>query len=133
VWASDQTQPLVPLIEKIVFPDPIVPNKNEGGTPKYTGLSYTDAFPYDPGVAEPMPTCKVDPRDPSDPSGMSLPAGFTDAQLHSDVLPDKNGGPNPGTATSCVISVKTYVDAAGNTRLEAYVATDIDGFTRPIG
>ena len=131
VWASDQTlTQIVPLVEHIVFPDPIDPDKAGGGAPRYTGLSYTDTFPYDPSVAEPMPTCKVDPRDPSDPSGMSLPSGFTDSMLHSNVLP----ATNPGTstpATSCVLSVRTYVDASGKTWLDAYAVTDIDGFTKP--
>jgi hypothetical protein len=134
VWASDQTQPLVPLIEKVVFPDPIV-----SGAPKFQHLAYTDVFPYDPAAAEQMAFCKLDPRDPSDPNAMRLlgtagppPTGFRNDNSKSLVLPDTNAG-TATPATSCVISLRTYVDANGNSFLEAYVWSDIDGFTKGIG
>jgi hypothetical protein len=127
VWASDQTQPLVPLIEKVVFPDPIV-----SGAPKFQHLAYTDVFPYDPAAAEQMAFCKLDPRDPSDPSGMTLAAGFLDDSTKTQVLPATNAG-TATPATSCAISIRTYVDASGNTFLEAYAYGDIDGFTKGIG
>jgi hypothetical protein len=127
VWASDQTQPLVPLIERIVFPDAIV-----NGAPSLQHLAYTDAFPYDPAAAEQMAFCKLDPRDPSDLSGMTLAPGFTNDSTKSQVLPATNAG-TPTPATSCAISIRTYVDASGNGFLEAYLYTDIDGFTKGIG
>jgi hypothetical protein len=121
VWASDQTQtPVVPLVEHIVFPDPLV-----NGAPKYVGLSYTDTFPYDPSAAESMATCKSDPRT----GDMTLPSGFLDSDLQA-LLPATNVGTST-PATSCVLSVKTYVDASGKTWLEAYALTDADGFTKP--
>jgi hypothetical protein len=135
VWANDQTLGKVPLIEHIVFPDPIVPSKDGGGAPKYTGLAYTDVFPYNPDAAEPMAVCKKDPRVPglNDPNGlMTLPQTFTDTNFHNDVLPATNAG-TATPATSCVLSVMTFVDASGNTWLDAYAASDIDGFTKPIG
>jgi SdrD B-like protein len=126
VWASDQTQPLVPLIEKVVFPDPIV-----SGAPKFQHLAYTDAFPYDPDVAQQMAFCKLDPRDPSDTTGMTLAAGFLNDSTKSQILPATDAGATT-PATSCVISLRTYVDASGDTFLEAYVWSDIDGFTKGI-
>jgi len=125
VWASDQTQPKVPLIEKILFPDPIV-----SGTPEYTGLSYTDDFPYDPAAAEPMAFCKLDPRDPGDPNGMTLTAHFQGDNNKGEVLPATNAGTQT-PATTCAISIRTFVDAGGKTWLEAYAYSDIDGFTKP--
>ena len=122
VWASDQTQPLVPLVEHVVFPDPIV-----NGAPKFQHLAYTDTFPYDPAAAEPMASCLRDPRT----GAMTLPAGFTDADFHA-VLPATNAGTNT-PATSCLISVETYVDSSGKHWLEAYALSDIDGFTKGIG
>jgi hypothetical protein len=121
VWASDQTlTQVVPLVEHIVFPDPLV-----NGAPKYTGLSYTDTFPYDPAAAEPMATCNSDPRT----GDMTLPSGFMDSDLQA-LMPATNAGTST-PATSCVLSVKTYVDANGKTWLEAYALTDVDGFTKP--
>ena len=127
VWASDQTQPEVPLIERIVFPDPIT-----GGKPTLQHLAYTDVFPYDPAASEQMAFCRLDPRDPSDLSGMTLANGFLNDSTKSQVLPATNAG-TPTPATSCAISIRTYVDASGNSWLEAYVYTDIDGFTKGIG
>jgi hypothetical protein len=129
VWAADQTQPLVPLIEKIVFPDPIV-----NGAPKLQHIAYTDVFPYDPAAAQQMAFCQLDPRDPAGgPGGMTLAPGFLADSAKSQVLPATNAGPNPAPATSCLISLRTYVDANKNSWLEAYVYTDIDGFSKGIG
>lgn len=127
VWASDQTQPLVPLVEKVVFPDPIV-----DGAPKLQHIAYTDTFPYDPSAAQQMAFCKLDPRDPSDPNGMTLASAYQSDSTKSNVLPATNVGTST-PATSCVISLRTYVDASGNGWLEAYVYSDIDGFTKGIG
>ncbi len=127
VWASDQTQPLVPLIEHIVFPDPIT-----NGKPTFEHLLYTDAFPYDPLAAERMAFCQKDPRvpGPGDPNGlMTLPQGFTDQEFKTDVLPATNVGTQT-PATTCLISLRTYVDANGKGWLEGYAASDIDGMTR---
>ena len=127
VWASDQTQPKVPLIEHIVFPDPIV-----NGKPTFEHLSYTDTFPYDPTAAERMAFCQKDPRvpGPGDPSGlMTLPQGFSDQVFQTDVLPATNVGTQT-PATTCLISLRTFVDANGDGWMEAYAATDIDGLTR---
>ena len=126
VWASDQTQPLVPLIEKIVFPDPIV-----DGVPTLQHIAYTDAFPYDPSAAVQMPFCKLDPRDPSDASGMTLASAFKPDSTKSQVLPNDIGTTTP--ATSCAISIRTYVDASGNGWLEAFAYSDIDGLTKGTG
>jgi len=123
VWASDQTQPRVPLIEKIVFPDKMV-----DGVPTLQHLAYTDAFPYDPSAAVRMPYCQLDPRDPSDLTGMTLAAGFLDDSTKGSVLPNDIG--TNTQATSCLISLRIYVDANGNGWLEAYAYTDIDGLTK---
>src|SRR5207253_1677615 len=94
VWASDQTQPLVPLIEKIVFPDPIV-----DGVPTLQHIAYTDAFPYDPSAAVQMPFCKLDPRDQSDASGMTLASAFKPDSTKSQVLPTDIGTTTPASSS----------------------------------
>lgn len=128
VWAGDQTLVKVPMIEKWLFPDPI----KADGTPTYTHIDYTDVFPYDPSVAQQMPMCKLDPRDSSDPNGMTLSTNLGGYNYTLDtnkgrVLPSYNpDGTTP--ATSCAISIRIYVDASGNSWLEVYAYSDIDSW-----
>jgi hypothetical protein len=106
VWAGDDTQGKVPMVEKITFSDPI-----QNGQPKYTKLLYTDAFPFVSANATQMPYCLLDPRT----GELDAPAGI-DA---TTVL--------PSGATSCVISLTTSVDASGHGQMLAYVFSPIDG------
>ncbi|HKD94309.1 MAG TPA: SdrD B-like domain-containing protein [Gaiellaceae bacterium] len=137
VFAADQvvtsSNPEVPAIEKWVFPDPI----KADGTPRFTHVDYTDVFPYDPAVAQELPECRLDPRDPSDPSGMTISNNiggidFTQDSNKGLVLPAFNpDGVTP--ATSCAISTRIYVDAQGNTRLEVYAYSPIDSWGKSSG
>jgi hypothetical protein len=125
VFAADQSgstrNPEVPLVEKWVFTDPL----NADGTPKYTHVAYTDVFPYDPSAAKPLPMCKLDPRDPSDPNGMTLSSNLGGVDYTQDANKVRV---LPGSDTSCAISTKIYVDAQGVTRIEVFAYSDIDSW-----
>jgi hypothetical protein len=137
VFAADQVvtpaNPEVPLIEKWTFPDPI----KADGTPTFTHVDYTDVFPYDPAAAQELPQCKLDPRDPGDPNGMTISSDLGGVDFTQDankglVLPAFNpDGSTP--ATSCAISTRIYVDASGKTRLEVYAYSDIDSWGKSAG
>ena len=63
VWTGDSKGAKVPLLEHINFPNAL----NADGTLQYTHLVYTDEFPFT-GALVTMPSCKLDPRDSSDPT-----------------------------------------------------------------
>jgi SdrD B-like domain len=109
-WTGDQTQGLVPIVEKIGFPDPIV-----SGQPSFTKLLYTDTFPFSTANLAPMQYCKLDPRT----GEFTLDPAYDQASEAGAVL--------PGTATSCAISITTSVDASGHGRMLAYVYSAVDG------
>jgi SdrD B-like protein len=125
VFAADQVvtpqNPEVPLIQKWVFTDPL----NADGTPKYTHVDYTDVFPYNPNDAKQLPMCKLDPRDPSDPNGMTLSSNLNGVDYTQDA---NKTAVLPSSDTSCAISTRIYVDAQGVTRIEVYSYSDIDSW-----
>jgi hypothetical protein len=99
-WVDDTSQTAVPTVEKITLADPI-----QNGQPQYRNFFYEDGagFPVDASSLKQMQYCLLDPRSGEfglntiDPSSV-LPAG----------------------ETSCIISLRNYVDAAGNGWLEVY-------------
>ena len=99
-WVGDTSQAAVPTVEKVTLPDPI-----QNGQPQYRNFFYEDGagFPVDASALKQMQYCLLDPRNGEfglntiDPSSV-LPSG----------------------ETSCIISLRNYVDAAGNGWLEAY-------------
>ncbi len=99
-WVDDTTQTAVPTVEKVTLPDPI-----QSGQPQYKNLFYEDGagFPVDASSLKLMQYCKVDPR--SGELGLN-------AVDPSNVLPTGE--------TSCIISLRLSVDAAGNGWLEVY-------------
>jgi len=112
VWVADETQGAVPLVEKIVFPFLIQPP----GTPQpLLTLYYDDTFPFSQADAQPMPFCKLDPRDGSE---FTLQSGLPS----SDVL--------PGSATSCIIQATqsaTRLSEPDQGTYTAYVYSSLDG------
>ena len=116
VWTGDSNGAKVPLLEHINFPNAL----NADGTLKYTHLVYTDPFPFT-GALQTMPSCKVDPRDSSDPTQLS--ARYMDPNNAAEVL--------PGTATSCVISLTPSGTVASGGSLVADVFSDVDGLRQP--
>ena len=116
VWTGDSNGAKVPLLEHINFPNAL----NADGTLKYTHLVYTDPFPFT-GALQTMPSCKVDPRDSSDPTQLS--ARYMDPNNAAEVL--------PGTATSCVISLTPSGTVASGGSLVAEVYSDVDGLRQP--
>jgi hypothetical protein len=118
VWTGDSLGAKVPLLEHINFPNAL----NADGTLEYTHLVYTDAFPFT-GALQTMPSCQVDPRDPTDHT--KLATHYLDQSTAGEVLP-------PG-ATSCVIAL-TPSGTVGATPAGALVAdvySDVDGLRSP--
>jgi hypothetical protein len=113
VWSDGSSGTLTPMIEQITFDDPLDGN----GQPTFTGLLYDDSFPFT-GPYNPMPYCKLDPRQ----SGMNTLEPPYDTST-TDVL--------PGSATSCVIAITTTADTSSNSTFEAYVYSAIDGGRLP--
>jgi SdrD B-like protein len=113
VFVGDETQPLVPLVEKIVEPFTI-----QTPQPAVT-LVYDDTFPFSLADAVPMPFCKLDPRISgsefnlqtaySTHAGASsvIPSGATSClilQSQSAIRPDPANHPDQGTYTAYVYS-----------------------------
>jgi hypothetical protein len=98
-WVDDTSQAAVPTVEKVTLPDAI-----QNGQPQYRNLFYEDGggFPVDASSLRPMQYCNLDPRDGSE-FGLNASAGVL-----------------PSGETSCIISLRIYVDAAGNGWLEVY-------------
>lgn len=98
-WVGDTSQAAVPTVEKVTLPDAI-----QNGQPQYRNLFYEDGggFPVDASSLRQMQYCNLDPRDGSE-FGLSASAGVL-----------------PSGETSCIISLRIYVDAAGNGWLEVY-------------
>jgi hypothetical protein len=121
VWAGDQSAAQEanrqPMVEKITFPNPL----NADGTFKYTKLSYTDSFPFDPNSTQTMPACLLDPRVSS--MSLALASGYTTDGAKTSILPTIGGT----MATSCLISSSAFVDSGGKGWFVAYVYSDIDG------
>jgi hypothetical protein len=98
-WVDDTSQAAVPTVEKVTLPDAI-----QNGQPQYRNLFYEDGggFPVDASSLRQMQYCNLDPRDGSE-FGLNASAGVL-----------------PSGETSCIISLRIYVDAAGNGWLEVY-------------
>jgi len=88
-------------IEKRRLP---LPDAIQNGQPQYRNLFYEDGggFPVDASSLRQMQYCNLDPRDGSE-FGLNASAGVL-----------------PSGETSCIISLRIYVDAAGNGWLEVY-------------
>jgi hypothetical protein len=117
LWAGDDTQAKVPLVEEINWP--FDPTKGQN---QFT-IKYTDVFPFNTANLKTMPFCNVDPRDAEDPSGLTLQSQFQDDANKGIVL--------PGTDTSCLITTTTTTTPASSETpggtFTAYVFTDVDG------
>jgi hypothetical protein len=107
-WVGDTSLGAVPTVEKVTLPDPIQTN----GQPQYRNLFYQDGagFPVDASHLQQMLYCTRDPR--SSEFGLTPPYDAVGATGSDVVLPSGQ--------TSCVISLRIYVDAAGNGWLEVY-------------
>jgi hypothetical protein len=114
LWADDQTQPKQPMVEKIIWP-----YTQSGGQNQFKVL-YTDVFPFDVNQLKTMQYCQLDPRDPSDPLGLTLSStgahDYTQDANKTFVLPTGE--------TSCLISTTE----SANGTFVAFVFSDIDGF-----
>jgi hypothetical protein len=107
VWASDQTQALVPLVEQITWPyDPTL------GQNQYTVI-YNDVFPFT-GPSRVMQYCLLDPR--TNGTGLVLASPYNQDSNKNLVL--------PAGETSCLI---TSTESASGSFV-AYVFTDEDGW-----
>jgi hypothetical protein len=104
-WVDDTSQTAMPTVEKITLPDPI-----QNGQPQYRNFFYEDGagFPVDASSLKQMQYCLLDPR--STEFGLNAPYD----QVSGD------GAVLPSGETSCIISLRNYVDAAGNGFLEVY-------------
>jgi hypothetical protein len=87
-------------------------------------LTYSDLNPA--GTLHKMRLCQVDPRaggaDPLALSGAYQPIGSK-----SSVLPSADPTNDPEDS-SCLISMRTWVDTGGGVHFEAYVYSTIDGY-----
>jgi SdrD B-like domain len=121
VFVGDETQPLVPLVEKIVAPFTIVTPTILNPQPLVT-LVYDDTFPFSLADAVPMPFCQRDPR--ATEFGLATRYG-TAPYYASEVL--------PGTATSCLILQSQSAIRPDPTNhpdqgtYTAYVYSELDG------
>ncbi len=107
----------MPLLEHINFPNAL----NADGTLQYTHLVYTDAFPFT-GALVTMPSCKVDPRDGSDPTQLD--------KRHTRTRTTRVRCSRHG-ATSCVIDLTPSGTAGSGGSLVADVYSDVDGLRSP--
>jgi hypothetical protein len=107
VWAGDQTESLVPLVEKITWP-----YTGSGGQNQLTVI-YNDTFPFT-GASKTMKYCLTDPR--TGGTGMTLAAPYNTSAGASSVL--------PAGETSCLIT--TTESAAGT--FVSYVYSEEDGW-----
>jgi hypothetical protein len=107
VWASDQTQPPVPMVEKITWPYDVTAGQNQ------FKVIYNDTFPF---TATPtnMQYCQLDPRTSTSSFDLQLP--YQDDSAKGSVL--------PGTETSCLISTTESADG----HFVAWIYSDIDGW-----
>ena len=110
VWTGDQSQSSkVPVVEKIVWADPLV-----NGTPSFSGIRYTDTFPFSTSNLKPMRYCTSDPRSAGSEFGLADPA--------------TSGAVLPSGETSCAISISISADTGSNAKFVAYVYSSVDGF-----
>lgn len=94
VFAGDQSSGnVVETLENITLPDPIDPNTHQ---PQFTGLLYTDVFPYDLNSLQPMGFCDFGPPPTLTPS---LPDGQTSCLVTYQVTPA-----NGGTFTATILT-----------------------------
>jgi hypothetical protein len=107
VWAGDQTQSLVPLVEKITWP------YNAAGGQNQLTVVYNDTFPFT-GPPKTMKYCLVDPR--TGGTGLTLAPPYDTSAAASSVL--------PAGETSCLI---TTTESATGT-LVVYVYSEADGW-----
>jgi hypothetical protein len=109
VWAADELQANVPMVERIRW-------SFAGNTQNPFTVIYDDTFPFSRADAVPMHYCKVDPRT----SEFDLDPQFNDLSEMGAVL--------PGSDTSCLISTTESADTATNMKFVAYVYSSIDGW-----
>jgi hypothetical protein len=107
VWAGDQTQSLVPLVEKITWPYTAANGQNQ------LTVIYNDTFPFT-GASKTMQYCLTDPR--TGATGLALAAPYNTSAGASSVL--------PAGETSCLIT--TTESAAGT--FVVYVYSEADGW-----
>jgi hypothetical protein len=105
VWAGDQTQSLIPLVEKITWP-----YSAAGGQNQLT-VVYNDTFPFT-GTPKTMKYCLRDPR--TGGTGFALAAPYNTSAGASSVL--------PAGETSCLIT--TAESAAGSFVVYVYSLAD---------
>jgi len=110
VWAADQTQPKVPMVERITWPF-------SANTQNPFKLIYTDTFPFVRANAVEMLYCKVDPRT----AEFDLGSLYDQYSERAAVLPQGH--------TSCLITTteKTPTAPGGSNTYVAYVYSAIAG------
>jgi hypothetical protein len=86
-------------------------------------LQYSDLNP--PGTLHDMRYCQVDPR-AGGADQLALASAYQSISGASSVLQIPNG--DDPESTSCLITMRTWVDTSGVLHFEAYVYSDIDGY-----
>lgn len=132
VWPVDQTQPKVPVVERIVFSfaattvggvtafrqNPFARLTDGTSSPSWDDLLYDDVFPFAKADLKPMLTCNLDPRvSNSEFQLQTSPTNYGSIANAGAVVP------NYPNETSCLIQA---TQAAGGT-YTAYVYSALDG------
>ncbi len=132
VWPVDQTQPKVPVVERITFPfaattvggvtahrqNPFARLSAGTSSPSWDDLLYDDVFPFSRADLKPMLICNLDPRIASSEFVLQTsPTNYGSISNAGVVIP------NYPNETSCLIQA---TQAAGGA-YTAYVYSALDG------